>query len=44
MAKEAEDQDQLFVLSGMGVQLLEDMQQKWTTAYMKDRSHKTAFN
>ena len=44
MAKEADDQDQLFVLSGMRVQLPDDMQQEWTTAYMKDRSHKIAFN
>ena len=44
MAKEANDQDQLFTLSGMGVQLPEDMQRKWTTTYMKDRSHKIAFN
>ena len=44
MAKETDDQDQLFVLNGMGVQLLEDMQQKWTIAYKKDRNLKTAFN
>ena len=44
MAEDKDDQDQLFVLSGMGVQLPEDVQQKWTTAYAKDRSHKIAFN
>ena len=44
MAKEAEAQDQLFVLSGTGLQLPEEMQRKWTTAYQEDRSHKTAFN
>ena len=41
MAEDKDDQDQLFVLSRMGVQLLKDMQQKWTMAYKQDRSHKT---
>ena len=44
MAEDKDDQGQLFVLSGMGVQLPKDMQQKWTMAYKQDRSHKTAFN
>ena len=44
MAEDKDDQDQLFVLSGMGVQLLKDVQQKWTMAYKQDRSHKTAYN
>ena len=44
MAEDKDDQDQLFVLSRMGVQLLKDMQQKWTMAYKQDRSHKTALN
>ena len=44
MAEDKDDQDQLFVLSRMGVQLLKDMQQKWNMAYKQDQSHKTAFN
>ena len=36
MAEDKDDQDQLFVLSGMGVQLPKDMQQKWTMAYKQD--------
>ena len=44
MAEDKVDQDQLFVLSGMGVQLPKDMQQKWAMAYKEDRSHKIAFN
>ena len=44
MAEDKDDQDHSFVLSGMGVQLPTDVQQKWTMAYKQDRSHKTAFN
>ena len=44
MAEDKDDQDQLFVLSRMGVQLPKDIQQKWTMAYKQDRSHKTAYN
>ena len=44
MAEDKDDQDQLFVLSRMGIQLPKDMQQKWTMAYKQDRSHKTAYN
>ena len=36
MSEDKDDQDQLFVLSGMGVQLLKDMQQKWNMAYKQD--------
>ena len=43
MAEDKDDQDQLFVLGGMGVQLPKDVQQKWTMAYNQDRSHKTAY-
>ena len=32
------------MLTGVGVQLPKDMQQKWTMAYKQDRSHKTAYN
>ena len=44
MAEDKDDQDQLFILSGMGVQLLKDMQQEWTMASKQDQSHKTTFN
>ena len=44
MVEDQDDQDQLFVLSGMGVQLPKDVQQKWTMAYKQDQSHKIAYN